>query len=108
MLVKVKNKANGNVQVITLKAYNLAKKRYQFIGNAPEGSDLDGQSAEVETKQVQQSEIQESPNLTTTARKEEEKGAEAVVGSAPKEKGKPGRKPKSENQISSPAPAVES
>jgi hypothetical protein len=102
MLVKVKNKATGNEQVITQKAYNLAKKRYQFIGNAPQGSDLDGQIEE-ETPTPQ---IQESPNLKTAAQ-EEEKGAEAVVvNEAPKVPAKRGPKPK--NQISSPATAVES
>lgn len=103
MLVKVRNKATKLTQVITKKAYDLAKKRYEYLGTAPEGSDLDGQISEEQPTQT----IQASPNLTTTAKQEEEKGAEAVVVSeAPKVPAKRGPKPK--NQISSPSPSVES
>lgn len=108
MLVKVKNKATQQEQVITQKAYNLAKKRYVLLGNAQEGSDLHNNNPVIEVKVSEQSltETGTVPNQTTTAIVRE-KGAEVVVvdNVAPKPKGKPGRKPA--NQISSPAPAVE-
>lgn len=105
MLVKVRNKATKQEQVITQKAYNLAKKRFEYVGLAPEGSDLNGRIAEVKNETILN---QESPNLTATAKKEEEKGAEAVVSNAPKVAAKRGPKPKDKNQISSQAVASES
>jgi hypothetical protein len=95
MLVKVKSKASGNVQCITQKAYNLAKRRYDFLGNCEDGADIYNPDGPAETQQV---ETQESPNLTTTAPKEDAKVAEAVVS-----KNKGGRPPKSISSVAASA-----
>lgn len=105
MLVKVKVKATGNVQVITKKAYEFAKKLYVYLGDAPKDADLHeygDQQTPTATSQVVS--ITESlPNKQTTvtsSQKGVESGAEPVVfNQAPvTEPKRRGRKP---NQISS-------
>lgn len=108
MLVKVKHKETGRESLITPHAYNLAKKRYTFLGNVP---DNDANLYTPSAHQDEQPEPSQPPNLkpqTPETPVEKESGAAPAVSSpvaneTAKPKGKPGRK----KQISSQNESVE-
>lgn len=110
MLVRVKHKETGRESLITPHAYNLAKKRYTFLGNVP---DNDANLYTPSAHQDEQPEPTQSPNLkpqTPESPVEKESGAAPAVSSpvaneTAKTKGKPG--PKSKKQISSQNESVE-
>lgn len=115
MLVKVLHKETRQEMLISPRAYELAKKRYTFIGQV-EDNDANTTTPkavaatpapQAQTAQTQTSEVDQSPNQKTTVREQAGDGgkvAEAVVSKPQQEKKKTGRKAKS---ISSPAPTVE-
>lgn len=113
MLVKVLHKETRQELLISPRAYELAKKRYTFIGHV-EDNDANTTTPKAvaatpapQATQAQTSEVDLSPNQKTTVTGQAGDGgkvAEAVVSNPQQEKKKPGRKAKS---ISSPAPTVE-
>lgn len=118
MLVKVRNKETGQTRFVTRRAYELAKRNYDFLGNEPnDKADVFDPNKSVDPTQtistpppaetqttssssIPQDEGQADPNSKPTADESEKDVAVVENNTAPpaKKRGRPAK-----NQISSPA-----